>query len=228
MIFVFKTLPQTNKYKYNKYAQLNLSLSHPLFFYQYIDHCVVAYCDQWYVKYGEKDWQARIMNHIKSENFNSYNPSILKAFVEAIEWLKEWAVSRNFGAGTRVPWDPQFLIESLSDSTIYMAYYTIAHQLQGDIEGTKPGPLGIEAKQLTPEVFDYIFLDKEYKQEFGIPEEKLATLRKEFNYWYPLDLRVSGKDLVRNHLTMSLYNHAVSLKNSMEEFLLVCRHIFRE
>lgn len=26
-------------------------------------------------------------------------------------------------------------------------------------------------------------------------------------YWYPLDLRVSGKDLVPNHLTYFLYNH---------------------
>ena len=27
-------------------------------------------------------------------------------------------------------------------------------------------------------------------------------------YWYPVDLRVSGKDLVPNHLTYFLYNHA--------------------
>jgi leucyl-tRNA synthetase len=33
-------------------------------------------------------------------------------------------------------------------------------------------------------------------------------MRNEFEYWYPLDLRVSGKDLIRNHLTMCLYNHA--------------------
>lgn len=33
-------------------------------------------------------------------------------------------------------------------------------------------------------------------------------MREEFLYWYPLDLRVSAKDLVRNHLTMALYNHA--------------------
>jgi leucyl-tRNA synthetase len=26
--------------------------------------------------------------------------------------------------------DPQYVIESLSDSTIYMAYYTVAHLLQ--------------------------------------------------------------------------------------------------
>jgi leucyl-tRNA synthetase len=32
-------------------------------------------------------------------------------------------------------------------------------------------------------------------------------MKKEFNYWYPLDIRVSGKDLISNHLTMSLFNH---------------------
>lgn len=33
-------------------------------------------------------------------------------------------------------------------------------------------------------------------------------MRKEFLYWYPMDLRCSGKDLIKNHLTMSLFNHA--------------------
>ena len=46
--------------------------------------------------------------------------------------------------GTKLPWDQQYLIESLSDSTIYMAYYTIAHLLQeGSYDASKPGPLGI-------------------------------------------------------------------------------------
>lgn len=45
-------------------------------------------------------------------------------------WLQQWACSRSFGLGTRLPWDEQYLIESLSDSTIYMAYYTVAHYLQ--------------------------------------------------------------------------------------------------
>ena len=35
-----------------------------------------------------------------------------------------------------------------------------------------------------------------------------AKMRKEFTYWYPVNLRVSGKDLIQNHLTMFLYNHA--------------------
>ena len=47
--------------------------------------------------------------------------------------------------GTRLPWDQQWLIESLSDSTIYMAYYTVAHLLQGGVlNGQGASPLGIK------------------------------------------------------------------------------------
>ena len=50
-------------------------------------------------------------------------------------------------SGTKLPWDPQYLIESLSDSTIYMAYYSVAHLLQGNggvLDGSQGGPLGIK------------------------------------------------------------------------------------
>ena len=44
-----------------------------------------------------------------------------------------------------MPWDPQYLIESLSDSTIYMAFYTVAHLLQGGtVDGSGKSPLGIK------------------------------------------------------------------------------------
>jgi leucyl-tRNA synthetase len=57
-------------------------------------------------------------------------------------------------------------------------------------------------------VFNYIFLEGAYPQSCGIPEETLSKMRREFNYWYPMDMRVSGKDLIGNHLTMALYNHS--------------------
>lgn len=47
------------------------------------------------------------------------------AFSHTLGWLQQWACSRSFGLGTRLPWDEQYLIESLSDSTVYMAYYTV-------------------------------------------------------------------------------------------------------
>ena len=136
-----------------------------------------------------------------------YNPAVLCAFNETISWLAEWACSRSFGLGTRVPWDDKFLIESLSDSTIYMAYYTIAHLLQGgDITGQTVGPAGLSPAQCTDELFDHVFLAKPAPP--GLPADVLARMVREFRFWYPLDLRVSGKDLINNHLTMALYNHA--------------------
>ena len=89
-----------------------------------------------------------------------------------------------------------------------MALYTISHLTQGGVfDGSQPGPAGITPDQLTPEVFDYIFLKKDMPSDCSIPEETMKQMRREFEYWYPLDLRVSGKDLVPNHLTFFLYNH---------------------
>ena len=49
-------------------------------------------------------------------------------------------------------------------------------------------------------------------------------LRWEFSYWYPVDLQVSGKDLIQNHLTYSLYNHqAIWPQPSREGGEGVCR-----
>lgn len=175
------------------------------------DECVVAYLDQWYLKYGEEEWKAAVQQWIRSGKFETYTPAIAGAFEHTLAWLQEWACSRSFGLGTALPWDPQFVIESLSDSTIYMAYYTIAHLLhQGSLDGQGKGPLGITPADMDDKVWDYIFLETEYPSDgsISIPKESLDKLRKEFQYWYPMDLRVSGKDLIQNHLTMSLYNHA--------------------
>jgi len=173
------------------------------------DECIVAKVDQWLLKYGEDSWKDFVLSHVKSDNFNAYTKTTQKSFEDTIDWLKEWGLSRNFGLGTRVPWDEQFVIESLSDSTIYMAYYTVAHFLQGGVmNGSETGPLGIKAEDLNDGIWDYIFLEKEYPAGCTVEKEKLDKMRNEFNYWYPMDLRCSGKDLINNHLVMSLYNHA--------------------
>ena len=173
------------------------------------EECVVALVDQWYVKYGTKEYKDFCLNYIKSDKFNAFSPSTLKGFEQVLGWFSNWGLSRTFGLGSRIPWDKKFLIESLSDSTIYMAYYTIANYLHEDIYGLKPKN-GILPEMLTEEVFDYIFLGKEFDfSKTEIPEKILKEMRNSFTYWYPVDLRCSGKDLIGNHLTMSLYNHAV-------------------
>ena len=93
------------------------------------DECIVAKVDQWLLRYGEEEWKKFVTEHVNSGNFETYNITTKHMFDHVLGWLKEWGVSRTFGLGTHVPWAPEFVIESLSDSTIYMAYYTIAHFL---------------------------------------------------------------------------------------------------
>ncbi|XP_048459558.1 leucine--tRNA ligase, cytoplasmic isoform X1 [Rhincodon typus] len=170
------------------------------------DECVVALCDQWYLDYGEESWKKQAADCLST--VETYCEETRRNFEASLEWLQDHACSRTYGLGSRLPWDDQWLIESLSDSTIYMAYYTVAHLLhKGCLNGQTSGPLGIRPEQMTREVWDYVFLKAAPFPETAIPKQNLDQLKKEFEYWYPVDLRVSGKDLVPNHLSYYLYNH---------------------
>lgn len=82
---------------------------------------------------------------------NTYSEEARHQFEHCLGWLNQWACSRSFGLGTRLPWDPQYLVESLSDSTIYMAFYTVAHFLQaGNLFGE--GQSDVNAQDVTDEV----------------------------------------------------------------------------
>lgn len=181
------------------------------------DECIVALTDQWYLGYGEPDWRDKVLEHVSDPSkFNSYNNGIREALVGAVDWLKEWACSREFGLGTQLPWDDKWVIDSLSDSTIYMAYYTIANFFHGNVENLTGKHGQFDFSQFNDAVYDYIFIGKEIPSDVtNIPPMSLLNeMRKEFQYWYPFDLRVSAKDLIPNHLTMCLYNHAEIWKDS--------------
>lgn len=51
---------------------------------------------------------------------------------------------------------------------------------------------------MTPEVWDYIFLpNAPFPKATKIKRQSLDLMKREFQYWYPVDLRVSGKDLIQ-------------------------------
>ncbi len=148
--------------------------------------------DQWFLKYSDPAWKKEVSDQLKDM---SLVPAEVRAeFDRTVDWLKDWACTRRVGLGTRFPWDTTQLIEPLSDSTIYMAYYTIAHKIRE-----------MDPKVLTPEVFDYIFLGK---KSDNLPEKKkLDAMREEYLYWYPYNYRFSAKDLISNHLTFQIFHH---------------------
>ncbi|KAL6960297.1 leucine--tRNA ligase [Sarracenia purpurea var. burkii] len=172
------------------------------------DECVVALTDQWYITYGEPNWKAAAEECLAGMNL--FCDETRHGFEHTLSWLNKWACSRNFGLGTRIPWDEQFLVESLSDSTIYMAYYTVCHLLQkGDMYGSEIS--SVKSEQLTDEVWDFLFCGGPSPKSTEIPLSLLNKMKQEFEYWYPFDLRVSGKDLIQNHLTFCIYNHTAIL-----------------
>lgn len=156
--------------------------------------------DQWFLKYSDPDWKTLAHEAIAKMNF--YPEEARSWFKSVIDWLQDWPCARKTGLGTPLPWSPDWLIETLSDSTIYMAYYMISKFVNSG---------QIEAKQLIPETFDYIFYGKgdpgKLGSQIGARPELLEQMSLEFHYWYPVDLRNSGKDLVGNHLSFYILNH---------------------
>lgn len=92
------------------------------------DECIVALMDQWYLAYNDEDWKKPVRDHV-TNTFTCYNDIVHKSFAATVEWLQQWGCSRSFGLGSTLPFDKNYLVESLSDSTIYMAYYTVVHLL---------------------------------------------------------------------------------------------------
>ena len=165
---------------------------------RWLADCLVKIVDnQWFLAYSDEKWTQ--LTEKALEKMDLFPAKSRTQFEYVLQWLKNWACVREKGLGTKLPWDDNWVIESLSDSTIYMAYYTVAHILKE-----------LKEEQLTSSLLEAIFGDGNTKQaaeEIGVKQADVINWRNEFNYWYPYDIRVSGKDLIQNHLSFSLYNH---------------------
>lgn len=156
--------------------------------------------DQWFIDYSDEGWKAKTREWLKKmliipEKFR-------KLFQDTVDWLDKRPCARRHGLGTRFPFDKEWVIESLSDSTIYMAFYTVVAKLR-QVKGA--------AEKATPEVFDFLFLGQgdagKVAKSSGIPKGVLLEAREEFEYWYPNDLRHTAPAHISNHLTFFVMHH---------------------
>ncbi len=166
--------------------------------------CVVKILNnQWFLNYGDKSWKEKATRCFDSMSI--LPQEIRPEFNYVIGWLRERACARQHGLGTKLPWDKNWIVESLSDSVIYMAYYTIAKFVNAG---------KITAENLSREFFDYVFLGIGNAESSKISKELVEEIRKEFTYFYPVDSRHSGRDLVPNHLTFFVLNHVAVFPES--------------
>ncbi len=156
--------------------------------------------DQWFLKYSDPAWKS--VAHECIDSCQIYPESARRWFHDVIDWIKDWPCARRVGLGTPLPWSPGWIVETLSDSTIYMAFYTIRPLIVSN---------NILPESLTDEFFDYIFLGKGDLKNISanthLAPQLLDEIRRDFLYWYPVNLRNSAKELIPNHLMFFVFQH---------------------
>lgn len=172
--------------------------------------CVVKLLtNQWFINYGDENWKKLAYELI--DKMEILPEEIRQEFTNVIDWLKERACARKSGMGTKLPWDNEWIIESLADSVIYMAYYLLSRHISHnqDLQNNEDKVL---ADNLNDNFFDYVLLGKNdpdiVAKESKISIQLLEKIKNEFAYFYPVDSRHSGRDLVPNHLAFFIFNHA--------------------
>lgn len=160
------------------------------------DRVIVAIINgQWFIDYSIPEWKERVRGLV---NRMDLRPETLQSqFLQMIDWIRERPCARRRGLGTKLPMDPEWVIESLSDSTIYTSLYPVIRYLR---------EIGYE--NIDDALFDYIFLG------IALPEDRADKIydlakkaRDEFNFWYPVDLRHTSYPHISNHLTFYLFQH---------------------
>ena len=166
--------------------------------------CVVKLLDdQWFLNYGDEKWKE--LAHECINKMDIIPEDIREEFNYIVDWLRERACARKSGLGTKLPWAKDWIIESLSDSVIYMAYYIIAKYVNDDNNYSN------FLDGINDSFFDYVLLGNGNAMQIAtdckIPIALIEQIRNEFCYFYPVDSRHSGRDLVPNHLSFFVFNH---------------------
>ncbi|MBI4360569.1 leucine--tRNA ligase [Candidatus Micrarchaeota archaeon] len=146
--------------------------------------------DQWFLDYNAPGWKEK--SRAALERLRVHPENYKKQFQDVFDWLDKRPCARRRGLGTQLPFNNEWIIESLSDSTIYMAFYTVIKKIR---------ELGFKPQDLSKEFFDYVFLGK------GKKTEAAEKVRQEFLYWYPNDQRHTAIAHIANHLSFFVFAH---------------------
>ncbi len=156
--------------------------------------------NQWFIDYSVDWWKKKSHQIVNSMLY--YPEFYRNAMNDAVDWLRERPCARRRGIGTKLPFDPEWTIESLSDSTLYPAVYTNMQHFSQIFN---------EIGSIPPEIVEYVYADgqEEVLSKYGNIVRKLAKeARKEKDYWYGVDIRLTAPPHISNHLAFYIMNHA--------------------
>lgn len=157
--------------------------------------------NQWFLDFNADKWKDSAKKCLSKMILIPDN--IRNLFLETFEWLDKRPAARRRGLGTPLPFEKGWIIESLSDSTIYMSFYIIKNLIS---------KYRIKPEQMVPEFFDYVYLGKgnlkQVSKKTKVGEKILKEMRENFEYWYPNDHRHTYMAHLSNHLSFFIFAHA--------------------
>ena len=163
--------------------------------------------NQWFINYGDPEWKK--LAHKCLDQMTILPEELRGEFNYTIDWLRERACARAVGLGTKLPWDHNWIIEALSDSVVYMAYYILSKYFTKDWVVFKK--FEKDTSRLPDAFFNFTLLGEgtvdTVAEQTRIPKRILNAIRAEFQYFYPVDMRHSARDLVSNHLSFYIFHH---------------------
>ena len=164
--------------------------------------------NQWFINYGDPEWKK--LAHKCLDQMTILPEELRGEFNYTIDWLRERACARAVGLGTKLPWDHNWIIEALSDSVVYMAYYILSKYFTKDWVVFKK--FEKDTSRLPDAFFNFTLLGEgtvdTVAEQTRIPKRILNAIRAEFQYFYPVDMRHSARDLVSNHLSFYIFHHS--------------------
>ncbi|MBI4918695.1 leucine--tRNA ligase [archaeon] len=148
--------------------------------------------DQWFIKYSDNELTEKSKHSV--EHMNIYPEEYKSNLPSVLDWFQDRACARlGNWIGTKLPFDEKWTVEPISDSTLYPAYYIVSKFVNNK---------KLKVEDLTEEFFDHVFLNK------GKPKNEIwEKVRKEFDYFYPLDINLGGKEHKTVHFPVFIMNH---------------------
>jgi len=163
------------------------------------DVVIKAIPDQWFIRYSDEELTRNTVEHTR-EMF--IHPEEYKRDVGGIlEWFQERACIRQGSwLGTRFPLNEDWIIEPISDSTLYPTFYIVSKYIN---DGRLP------ATDVTDALLDYVYLGR---GDVDALPEVAQEIRDDFLYWYPLDINLGGKEHKTVHFPVFMMNHVAILE----------------
>ncbi|RLF32563.1 MAG: leucine--tRNA ligase, partial [Thermoplasmata archaeon] len=156
--------------------------------------------DQWFIKYSDPKLTEKSKMHAATMNIvpEEYKEELPKV----LEWFDDRAcIRKGSWLGTEFPFKKGWIIEPISDSTLYPIYYIVSKYVN---EGL------IKPEEMNEEFFDYIFHGK------GEPRNKTwEEIKKDVDYWYPDDINLGGKEHKTVHFPVFIMNHVAILPKKL-------------